>query len=95
MNLSLINRIIAVLLILLNLYFLPFSIIQIYTTGGPMGFGLLSLPFTFFINLLLIPAVLIFKKKYEKSIPILIVNSIGFIISFTLFFLLITTPKMD
>ena len=68
---------------------------QIYTSGGPMGFGLMTLPFTFLINLLLIPALIIFKKGFENNILFLIFNSIGLTITFLLFFLLITTPTFD
>ena len=95
MKLSIINKIVSVLIILLNLYFLPFTIIQIYTSGGPMGFGLMTLPFTFLINLLLIPAILIFKKRFENNILFLILNSFGLIVTSLLFFLLITTPNFE
>jgi hypothetical protein len=95
MKLNVLNKVVSVLIILLNLYFLPFTVIQIYTSGGAMGFGLMTLPFTLLINLLLIPAILIFKKRFENSIFILILNSTGFIISSLIFFLLITTPNFE
>jgi hypothetical protein len=95
MKLNILNKIISILIILLNVYFLPFTIIQIYTSGGPMGFGLLTIPITVIINLFLISAYLVFKRKYENSVSLLIVNSICLIFAFILFLLLITTPKMD
>ena len=95
MNIKTLNKIFAFLIILLNLYFLPFTIVQIISTGGAMGFGLLAIPFTFSINLLLIPAFFALKKKYENNALIFAFNSIGSIIAFALFILLITIPKMD
>jgi hypothetical protein len=95
MNIKILNKIFAILIILLNLYFLPFTIIQIISTGGAMGFGLLSIPFTFSINLLLISAFFALKKKYKNNVLIFALNSIGSIIAFALFILLMTTPKMD
>ena len=80
---------------LLNVYFLPFTIIQILTSGGPMGFGILTIPFTFIINLLLISAYIVLRKKNENSVLLLIINSIGSIFAFLLLLLLLTTPKMD
>jgi hypothetical protein len=90
-----INRIVAVLIMLLNVYFLPFTVMQIYTSGGAMGIGLMALPFTLLINLLLIPSILIFRKKFEESLLLLILNSIGLLITSLLFLLLITTPNLD
>lgn len=95
MKLNILNIFFSVLIILMNLYFLPFTIIQIVTTGGPMGFGLLSIPFTIIINSLLIPSYLALKSKYKNNLLILIINSLGFTISFILFLLLISTPKID
>ncbi|MEN9909925.1 MAG: hypothetical protein RLZZ540_3084 [Bacteroidota bacterium] len=95
MKLNLLNKIFSVLIFLVNLYFVPFTIIQIVNTGGPMGFGLLAIPITVIINLLLIPAYFAFKSKYENKLLLLIINSLGFTISFILFLLLISTPKID
>jgi len=95
MKLNNINKIVSILIILLNLYFLPFTIMQIYRSGGPMGFGLMTLPFTILIHLLLISAILIFKKRFENNILFLVLNSFGLIITLLLFFLLITTPNFE
>lgn len=68
---------------------------MIVNEGGPMGYGLITLPFSIPINLLLITAGLTFKKKFNKSIGLLIINSIGLIWSLLWLFLLVTTPVLD
>jgi hypothetical protein len=80
-----INKIFSGIIIVVNIFFLPTSIIQINTCGGPMGIGLMILPYTLFINIFLIPAILIFKGKNENKISFLIINSVG-IISAIFFF---------
>ena len=95
MNLKILNRILAILILILNIYFLPFSFITIKETGGAMGYGLLSLPLTLLINFLIITSVLALNKKYEKSLWILIINFIGFLFAIGLFFLLMLTPRID
>lgn len=66
---------------------------QIYKSGGPMGFGLMALPFTLLINLLLIPAIQIFKKSFENNILFLILNSFGLIVCIITFFLITFNTK--
>jgi len=90
-----INWTIAILLILSNIYFLPLTFVTLKEMGGAMGYGLLILPFSLSINLLLITAGLTFKNKFNDSVGLLIINSIGF--AWTLFwlYLLISNPKMD
>lgn len=95
MKINTLNRFFSILIFLINIYFLPFTIIQIATTGGTMGLGLLAIPFTFIINLLLVTAYLAFKNKNKNSFLLLFINLFGFTFSFLLFLLLITTPKMD
>ena len=95
MKLSGLNKTTSILILLLNFYFVPFTIIQIYTSGGIMVFGLLTTPITLIINLFLISGYLVFNKKYENSLSLLILNSIGSIFAFLLFILLITTPTID
>ncbi len=85
MKLNVLNKIFSVSVILLNIYFVPLTIIQIYTGGGPMGFGLLIIPFTFAMNLFLIPAIKVLKKQNENNMTLLIVNSIGILIGIFLF----------
>ena len=60
-----------------------------------MGYGLLLLPFSLSINLLGISSALTFKRKFNKSIGLLILNSIGLVWALFWLWLLLTTPKMD
>ena len=89
------NWTISSLLILINLYFIPFSFITIRNSGGPMGYGLLILPISVSINLLLIFSGLTFKKRFNKSVILLFINSIGLVWAVFWFWLLLTTPKID
>jgi hypothetical protein len=90
-----INLILANILIVVNLYFIPVTLINLKENGGPMGFGLLLVPFSFFINLLLIPAYYSFKKKYRSNTFLFVINFIGSIFSISLLWLLFTTPLID
>lgn len=85
MNLRILNKIISISIILLNIYFLPMTIKQIYLSGGPMGYGLLIIPFTLTINLFLISAFYSLKKTNEKNITLIVINSIGLVLGITLF----------
>lgn len=89
------NWTISTLLILTNIYFLPFSFVTIKSTGGAFGYGLLILPISLSINLLLISAGLTFKTKFNNSIGLFIINGLGLLWSFFWLWLLLTTPKMD
>jgi len=90
-----VNWIISTLVILTNIYFLPFSIITVKSSGGAFGYGLLILPISLSINLLLITAGLTFKSKFKNSLGLLIVNGLGLIWASLWLWLLITTPVMD
>ena len=94
-KLKAINWTISTLVILTNIYFLPFSFVTIKSTGGAFGYGLLILPISLSINLLLISAGLTFKTKFYNSIGLLIINGIGLLWSLFWLWLLLTTPKMD
>lgn len=87
-----VNLILGVIIIVVNFYFIPVTFNNLLESGGAMGFGLLIIPFTFIINLLLISAYLSFKSKYSKSKTLLIINLIGIIFSISLLWLLFTTP---
>jgi hypothetical protein len=71
------NWTIAFLLLLVNGYFLPLTVEILWTTGGPFGLGLIFLPVSFSINLLLISAGFVFMQKFNKSFKFLIVNTLG------------------
>lgn len=58
--------ILPIFIILVNLFFLPLSFQIIVTGGGPMGFGVLILPITILVNLLLIPAIVAIRKRKES-----------------------------
>ena len=95
MKLKTANWTISTLVILTNFYFLPFSFVTIKSAGGAFGYGLLILPITLSINLLLISAGLTFKTKFNRSIRLLIINGFGLLWSLFWLWLLLTTPKMD
>jgi len=89
------NWTISGLIILTNLYFLPYSFILILENGGPMGYGLLVLPISFSINLLLLTSGLTFKNRFSRSMGLMFVNAIGLIWASFWLWLILTTPKMD
>lgn len=72
------NKIIAWLIIIVNIYFIPVSILIIIWNGGPAGASYWVLPFSILINLFFVPAVLSFKKDYENRVSK--INRIGIII---------------
>ncbi|OJV26757.1 MAG: hypothetical protein BGO32_07835 [Bacteroidetes bacterium 37-13] len=67
----------------------------IKSTGGAFGYGLLILPISLSINLLLISADLTFKTKFNYSVGLLIINGLGLLWSLFWLWLLLTTSKMD
>jgi len=72
-----INLILATLITLANVYFLPVSCYILITEGGPMGFSYLLLPISLPINALLIPALLTFKQKNRSHPGFLTFNILG------------------
>lgn len=95
MELKIPNRVIATIIILTNIYFVPLNYTVIRDAGGPMGYGLLMLPILLSTNLLLITAGLTFKEKFKNSIFLLIINGLGLLWNLFWLWLLLTTPKMD
>ena len=95
MELNIPNRIIATLIFLTNIYFVPSSYTVIREAGGPMGYGLLMLPILLSTNFLLITAGLTFKDNFKNSIFLLIINGLGLLWNLFWLWLLLTTPKMD
>lgn len=89
------NRVIATIIILTNIYFVPINFTIIKETGGPMGYGLLMLPILLSTNLLLITAGLTFIDKFKNSVFLLIINGFGLIWNLFWLWLLLATPKMD
>jgi len=89
------NRTIAVLTFFLNLYYLPVTILNLISQGGPEGWGLLLLPFSISVNLLIATGALAFTQKFKKSIFLLLIQILGFVFASALLFLLLSTPNMD
>lgn len=69
------KKIIAFLIIIINIYFIPVSVSIILSNGGPEGFSYLILPFSILINLFFVPAVLSFKKNFEQRVSR--INEVG------------------
>lgn len=69
------NKIIAILIILVNIYLIPVSVSIIVSNGGPAGISYWILPFSILINLFFLPAVLLFKKNFEQRVSK--INQIG------------------
>lgn len=69
------NKIIAFLIIIINIYFIPVSVSIILSNGGPEGVSYLILPFSILINLFFVPAVLSFKKNFEQRVSR--INEVG------------------
>lgn len=68
----------ATLVIFLNIYFLWCTFVIIKDEGGAMGIGLMVLPITLSINLLLLPAII--EIRYgRKNTWLTIINSLGLI----------------
>ncbi len=86
------NYIVAILVILVNLYFLPYTFILLKNDYG-IGTGIWLLPLM--INLCLITAMLAFKQRFNNNWRIFVVNLLGIFFAYPLLFLLLTTPKMD
>lgn len=72
------NKIIAYLIIFINIYFIPASVYIIIGHGGPAGVSYWILPFSILINLFFIPAVLSFKKDFEQRVSK--INEVGIVI---------------
>ena len=71
------NLILATMITLANVYFLPMVCYILFTMGGPMGFSYLLLPIALPITLLLIPALLTFKRKNHSHPGFLAFNILG------------------
>jgi hypothetical protein len=67
------NKIITFLIIIINLYFIPVSIIL--SNGGAKGISYWILSFSILINLFFVPAVLSFKKNFEQRVSR--INEVG------------------
>jgi hypothetical protein len=77
-----------------NIYFLPFTLIQIKDFFNTSNFELI-LPISISINVLIVTSALTFKKKFNNNIWLLIINGLGLIFSTFLVYLLLTTPSFS
>lgn len=73
------NRVVSILIIILNLYFFAYTIIIIKNIEGPIGYGYSIIPITISINILLITAVLTFKHRSSESLLLIVINGLGLI----------------
>jgi len=62
------GKIIAILIILVNIYLIPVSVSIIVSNGGPAGASYWILPFSILINLFFVPALLSFKENFEQRV---------------------------
>gem|GEM_PF-5029784 len=89
------NKLVSIFIVLLNLYFIPFTVITMKNMGGSMNYEFSILPISLSINLLLITALMVFKKKFNRSVLLLIINGLGLSCGIFIFWLLITVPVLD
>lgn len=79
------NRIIAFLIIIVNIYLIPVTVSIILSHGGPAGVSYWILPFSILINLFFVPALLSFKKNFEQRVSR--INEVGISMIVVLFVL--------
>ena len=71
------NKFLAYFVLATNLlYFYWITAINIYTTGGPFGFGIIFLPITLIANAFSISAIMILVNK-EPELHMVRMNQIG------------------
>ncbi len=78
------NRIVAISVLLLNVYFVFASIFILIEDGGTMGFGYMVLPITLLINLFIIPAAIALRPRFKTNVILFCVNFTGLCISSSL-----------
>ncbi|WP_157491773.1 hypothetical protein [Flammeovirga sp. SJP92] len=74
------NKGTSVLILLLNLYYIPMTLKIIIARGGPWGYGLLALPIFLTFNLCLISAYHGFRGKNSESLGLLMFNLIASVV---------------
>ena len=77
MKIKTISRIIAVIIILANICFLPITYNLLIKFNNPLGFKIIILFFIVPIHIFIISAVLAFSKKYEENQSILSINALA------------------
>lgn len=91
MNRRILSYIFLIIVVAVNFYYLPLTIQIIQSGGGAFGFGVLALPFTCGINLLLITALLSIFKFGNNTLTT--INSIGIVGIALLSYLIYTIPE--
>ncbi len=91
MNRRILSYLFLVAIVGANFYYFPLTIKILKSSGGPLGFGVLALPFTGVVNLLLITAILsVFKYRNNFF---MMVNLLGIIGIALLSYLIYTIPE--
>lgn len=78
-KISILNRLLASVIIIANLYLIPLSLKVILTNGGPMGLGFMAIPFLLPIHIAFFFSVLTFRKKSKSNNNYLLSNSLAFL----------------
>lgn len=71
------NKILSIIILLLNVYFLPNTFEKLFTDDNPFGLNSLFLLITIPINLFLITAYLVFIERFKNSKILLFINGFG------------------
>ena len=89
------NIILALVVIVLNIYFVRVSTGIIAEEGGTWGLGLPVLAISLPMNLLLIPALLTIKKNWSGNRGLLVLNTFAALWGVFWFYQFITVPYLD
>ena len=84
---SIFNRLLAFIVIAVNLYLIPSTLETIFNNGGPMGFGYMTLPFILPLHIVLIFSIVTFRKKSQNCNKYLLINSLSVLYILSLSFL--------
>lgn len=89
------TQVVAGLVLLSNCYFITLSYLTICSVGGPMGYGLMLLPFLLAAHALLAPAALAFFRRWARSKALFVLNLIGLLYSVCLLYFLFFVPGVN
>ena len=85
---SIFNRLLAFIVIAVNLYLIPSTLETIFNNGGPMGFEYVALPFILPLHIVLIFSIVTFREKSQNCNKYLLINSLSVLYILSLSFLL-------
>ncbi len=83
MNITTIHKIISYLLLLINAFLIPLTLLTLINGKSFLGRGFSGIIFSLPIHLLIITSLLALKIKFTKNKALLVLNILGFI--YTLF----------